>query len=130
MYHRVAVVASGKNKLNDVSVLDLACGRGGGLAFLADYFDLRDAVGIDSCSRQVSFAVDSFKGSKFADVSFLVGDIETISINPLLQERKFKMILCIEAWHTLPNTLEALRQASNLIEEDGQLLISDGFLID
>jgi hypothetical protein len=41
------VVASGKNKLSDVSVLDLACGRGGGLAFLVDYFDLREAVGID-----------------------------------------------------------------------------------
>ena len=58
MYHRVALGASGKLNLAGVTVLDLACGRGGGLAFLADHFELKDAVGIDICSRQITFAAD------------------------------------------------------------------------
>ena len=58
MYHRVALGASGKQNLDGVTVLDLACGRGGGLAFLADHFELKSAAGIDICSRQITFAVD------------------------------------------------------------------------
>jgi ubiquinone/menaquinone biosynthesis C-methylase UbiE len=51
MYHRVAVLASGHSNLSGISILDLACGRGGGLAFLVDYFNLSEGVGIDLCSR-------------------------------------------------------------------------------
>lgn len=51
MYQRVAVVATGKKKLTGLKLLDLACGRGGGLAFLTDYYDLKDAIGVDYCSR-------------------------------------------------------------------------------
>lgn len=39
------------------------------------------------------------------------------------------MILCVEAWHTLPNTLETLRQSSTLLsrDSDARLVIADGF---
>ena len=51
MYHRVAVCASGKPNLKNQKVLDLGCGRGGGLAFLIEHYNLKEAVGIDLCSR-------------------------------------------------------------------------------
>lgn len=51
MYHRVALVASGSKSLSGVNVLELACGRGGGLGFLCDHFDLEEAVGVDICRR-------------------------------------------------------------------------------
>jgi hypothetical protein len=39
------------------------------------------------------------------------------------------MILCVEAWHTLPNTLKTLQQALNLLKQDrnARLVIADGF---
>lgn len=40
------------------------------------------------------------------------------------------MILCIEAWHTIPNTLQTLRQAANYLDEDGRLIVSDGFSVE
>ena len=51
MYHRTAIIATEKKNLKGMSVLDLGCGRGGGLAFLVDHFDVKEAVGIDICSR-------------------------------------------------------------------------------
>ena len=39
------------------------------------------------------------------------------------------MILCVEAWHTLPNTNQTLRQASALLsrDSDARIVIADGF---
>jgi hypothetical protein len=51
MYHRVALVATGKSTLSNVKLLDLACGRGGGLGFLVDHFHLSNGIGVDYCSR-------------------------------------------------------------------------------
>lgn len=78
MYHRVAILAAGKDNLLNTRVLDLACGRGGGLGFLADHFDLQIGVGIDNCTRQISFAMDTFKKPSLPSsaLNFYVGDIE------------------------------------------------------
>ena len=40
------------------------------------------------------------------------------------------MVLCIEAWHTLPNTNQALNNVHKLMETEGLLLIADGFAVD
>jgi cyclopropane fatty-acyl-phospholipid synthase-like methyltransferase len=49
MYHRVALDPNKKTSLSGKKVLDLACGRGGGLAFLAENFEIKLGVGIDLC---------------------------------------------------------------------------------
>jgi len=128
MYHRVALVASGLSSLEGLRVLDLACGRGGGLAFLAEHFGIRQATGVDLCPRQISFANDTYKDFSKCPISFLIGDIETTK--PLLSSQEpFDMVLCIESWHTLPFPGKALRQISEgIISANGRVIIADGFL--
>jgi cyclopropane fatty-acyl-phospholipid synthase-like methyltransferase len=70
MYHRVALDPNKKISLNGKKVLDLACGRGGGLAFLAEHFDIQEGIGIDLCQRQISFAADTFKEIKCCELKF------------------------------------------------------------
>jgi cyclopropane fatty-acyl-phospholipid synthase-like methyltransferase len=122
LYHR-CVVTSGTLKQRS-SVLDLGCGRGGGLAFLAEHFDIIKATGVDLCSRQISFAQQTFKSA-----TFIHGDVECLDKIPQLAMQQYDMILCVEAWHTLPNTLETLRQSAALLskDSDSRLVIADGF---
>lgn len=40
------------------------------------------------------------------------------------------MILCIEAWHTIPNTQQVLNQFHELLVAEGELIIADGFSVD
>lgn len=122
LYHR-CVVTSGTLKQRS-SVLDLACGRGGGLAFLSEHFDIEQATGIDLCSRQVKFAQQTFKSANFYQ-----GDVECLDRIPQVASQQYDMILCVEAWHTLPNTLKTLQQALNLLKQDrnARLVIADGF---
>jgi len=42
--------------LRDTRVLDLGCGRGGGLTFLCERFDAKQALGVDISPRQIAFA--------------------------------------------------------------------------
>jgi ubiquinone/menaquinone biosynthesis C-methylase UbiE len=112
MYHRVALVATGKKTLANLKVLDLACGRGGGLGFLVDHFHLSNGTGVDICSRQISYAIDTFKNpTKYNEhLNFYVGDVENLNNGTPIQLRKYDMILCIEAWHTLPLPQQVLTQ--------------------
>jgi len=80
MYHRVALSATGRETLKDVKILDLACGRGGGLGFLVDHFNLAQAVGVDFCGRQISYAIDTYKNPpKYSEhLNFYKGDVENM----------------------------------------------------
>lgn len=44
-----------KHALRGKKVLDLGCGRGGGLAFLAKYLAPEEAVGVDLSNWQIQF---------------------------------------------------------------------------
>ena len=39
--------------LSDKRILDIGCGRGGGLAFLAKYYEPEVAIGIDFSAHQI-----------------------------------------------------------------------------
>jgi ubiquinone/menaquinone biosynthesis C-methylase UbiE len=109
MYHRVALGATGLESLKGRKLLDLACGRGGGLGFLVDHFQLQNGTGIDSCSRQISYAIDTFRNpdAYSKSLSFFRGDVENLPTPVTL--KKYDIITCIEAWHTFPNTERILQ---------------------
>ena len=49
MYYYAAVTMPSFKSLDGKSVLDLGCGRGGGLAYLANRYQVTKAIGIDTC---------------------------------------------------------------------------------
>lgn len=50
MYHYAALGIKFKYSLRRQRILDIGCGRGGGLAFLTNYYEPEIAVGIDNTS--------------------------------------------------------------------------------
>lgn len=47
LYHHAALTATDFSSLRDLRVLDIGCGKGGGLAFLQEYFEPSVCFGID-----------------------------------------------------------------------------------
>lgn len=62
------------------SILDVACGRGGGLSFIYDYYNFNKLVGVDinpnhielaqKDTRDISYYIDSIVDTKFENESF------------------------------------------------------------
>lgn len=46
----------------------------------------------------------------------MVGDIENYTTLAPLQNRQFDMVLCIEAWHTLPDPLATVVQVKKSVK--------------
>lgn len=63
-------------------------------------------------------------------INFYKGDIENMTNLTPVHLKKYNMVTCIEAWHTLPNTERALNNIHRLLESQGELLIADGFAVD
>ena len=67
------------NSLEGKSVLDLGCGRGGGLAYLASKHGVKEAIGIDTCQYFVNYAREEHKSATCADkLQFVAGDVENL----------------------------------------------------
>ena len=111
-----------------MKVLDLACGRGGGLAFLAEHFGIAKAVGIDFCPRSITFANDTFKDFSACPLTFIQGDIEYLQ--QCLPNQNFDLILSVESWHALPFPRATLKQSYDMLTgtDSPRLIIADGFL--
>jgi ubiquinone/menaquinone biosynthesis C-methylase UbiE len=109
-------------------VLDLACGRGGGLAFLAEHFGIAKAVGVDFCPRSITFANDTFKDFSACPLTFIQGDIEYLP--QCMPNQNFDLILSVESWHALPFPRSTLKQAKDMLSDSDspRLIIADGFL--
>lgn len=58
-------------------MLDLCCGRGGGLAFLARHFKAASALGIDFSSHSIATAQDKY--AEVESLSFAHGDVESLA---------------------------------------------------
>ena len=73
-----------------MSILDLCCGRGGGLNYLKQNYKIGQAVGLDISPQQILFAQRKFTKSEGLD--FNVGDVEH-----LVSDHPFDLILLIES---------------------------------
>jgi ubiquinone/menaquinone biosynthesis C-methylase UbiE len=64
--------------LREKRVLDICCGRGGGLAFLAKYYEPKEALGVDFSAHQVATAQEKYGEGKssISKLNFIQGDAE------------------------------------------------------
>lgn len=85
-----------------MNILDLCCGRGGGLNYLNQNYKINKGVGIDISKREISFANNTFKGS---GLSFINEDAEQIEEIKELKECEtgFNVITCLEGIRYVEN---------------------------
>lgn len=108
LYHYSALGIKFQDSLSGKNVLDLCCGRGGGLAFLARHFKAASALGIDFSSHQIATAQDKY--AEVENLSYVQADVESLAQVEAVQGKKFDLVTCIESYHCLRNESALLKQ--------------------
>ena len=114
LYHRLASVV----EIKDKSIVEIGCGRGGGLAYITKTFTPAEALGIDLEPRAIDFAsrFHPLKG-----LSFKQGDALNIPLN----DNSCDVLLNVESSHRYLNMGQFLAEVSRVLKDDGYFLFTD-----
>jgi ubiquinone/menaquinone biosynthesis C-methylase UbiE len=99
-------------------VLDIGCGRGGGLSAIKRYYGARRAVGVDLNARQILFCKERHKD---LGLEFYQGDALALPFS----ENSFDLILNVESSHLYPDIAQFLREVHRVLRPGGLLLLAD-----
>ena len=114
LYHLLASSVD----LKDKSLLEIGCGRGGGLSYVATYFPIRSASGVDLNQRATNF---SLKHYNIKGLTFMQGDAQKLEI----QNESFDAILNVESSHRYPDMQAFLGEVKRILRPGGHFLYTD-----
>jgi ubiquinone/menaquinone biosynthesis C-methylase UbiE len=103
--------------IDNKTILDIACGRGGGPRVYKKYFNILDSYGCDINQQSINYA-----NKKNQTNNYLVKDFETLNY-----DIKFDIITQIEAsWH-IKNYNLFYSSIKNILNQDGIFICLDYF---
>jgi SAM-dependent methyltransferase len=114
LYHQLVRAHDLENK----DILEIGCGRGGGLAFLNKLLKPSSAVGIDKDPTAVEFC-NKFWGKP--GLSFIQGDAQAIN----LPDKSFDVIINVESSHRYEDLSLFLGEVHRLLRPNGIFLMTD-----
>ncbi|TSA31711.1 MAG: class I SAM-dependent methyltransferase [Porphyromonadaceae bacterium] len=114
LYHQLVRAHDLENK----DILEIGCGRGGGLAFLAKLLKPSSAVGIDRDPSAIEFC-NNFWGKP--GLSFMQGDAQAVS----LPDNSFDVIINVESSHRYEDVNLFLEEVRRLLRPNGIFLLTD-----
>jgi O-methyltransferase len=100
------------------NLLDVGCGRGGGLSVMKRYYGLRRAVGIDANPQQIMFCIDRHPGR---GLEFIEGNAMAIP----LSDESIDVITNVESSHCYEELPKFLSEVRRVLRPNGLLLLAD-----
>ncbi len=110
-------VRSGK-PVSGLDLLDVGCGRGGGLSAMKRYFTLGKAVGLDLNANQIAFCADRHRE---VEVEFRQGN----ALEMPFGEGSFDLITNVESSHCYGDVGRFFREVHRVLRDDGLFLFTD-----
>ena len=108
----------------DGTVLDIGCGRGYWLLQIAEFFDIKCAIGVEKSPYAANAAKQEAANSTLqSQVKIVHREFTPAAYG----DESFDLVLCMGASHALSNYEGALREAYRLLRRNGQLLIGEGY---
>ncbi len=120
LYRRVA----GGVDLQGRSLLEVGCGRAGGLAHVKQHFAPGAVTGIDLSKRAVALA--SERTAQLPDFTIVQGDALSLPFVPA----SFDVVMNIESSHCYPSRPEFFAEVYRVLRVGGHFLYTDFFHID
>lgn len=114
LYHHLASAVS----LEGRDIVEVGCGRGGGLYYITRNFAPASAIGIDLDAVAVSFCQRHYthKG-----LSFMQGDAQNLSLG----SNSYDVVFNVESSHRYPNMAAFLSEVSRILRPKGYFLFTD-----
>ena len=114
LYHHLASAAEIINK----DIVEIGCGRGGGLSYITRNFSPASAKGIDLDKQAVSFCKRHYA---LDGLSFLQGDAQNLS----LKNNSCDVVINVESSHRYPDMAAFLGEVSRILRPGGYFLFTD-----
>ena len=99
-------------------ILDVGCGRGGGLNLMYSKLGCLSAAGVDISPDNIAFC----KQTHSSDIDFSVGDAEDLKFD----DNSFDIVFNIESAHCYPNFDKFLGEVVRVLKPGGLFLFTDG----
>lgn len=106
--------------LEDKAIVDVSCGRGGGLTYLHDAFEPAAAIGMDFTPGNVAIAERAFSEERDT-LGFEVGNAENTGLN----DDSVGAVISVEASHCYGSRERFVEEAWRVLEPGGHLLWTD-----
>jgi len=114
LYHHLASATEIKNK----DIVEIGCGRGGGLSYITENFSPASAKGVDLDKQAVSFCNRHYT---LDGLSFLQGDAQKLS----LENHTCDVVINVESSHRYSDMTAFLGEVSRILRPGGYFLFTD-----
>jgi ubiquinone/menaquinone biosynthesis C-methylase UbiE len=114
LYHRLAKMVDVKAK----DIIEVGCGRGGGLAYITKHFFPKSALGIDLDIRAANFGNKHYH---LDGLSFKQGNAQNLE----LKDASIDIVFNVESSHRYPNMDMFLNEVYRVLKPGGYFLLTD-----
>ena len=114
LYHYMTKSIDFSNK----EVVEVGCGRGGGLSYIVKRWVPASAIGIDLCKEAVRFCNNRYR---LKGLSFLHGDAQNLP----LENESFDIVVNVESSHRYENFERFLSEVHRVLRIGGLFLFAD-----
>ena len=105
---------------NGIRALDIGCGKGKAVNFMAQHFPKSNFYGYDLSKEAISDAIKEAQEMNNSNVSFKIQDILNLTLND-----KFDLITAFDAIHDQPKPDLVLKNIYNSLSDNGVFLMQD-----
>jgi len=106
-------------EIKDKDIIEVGCGRGGGLSWVVENHKPKTAIGIDLNKKATEF---NNKNHKLNGLSFLQGDAQKLD---MLEDNSVDAVFNVESSHRYPDFDAFLSQVHRVLRPGGHFLFTD-----
>ncbi len=114
LYHHLASAI----EIRDKDIVEVGCGRGGGLHYITRCFSPSTSVGVDLDKRAVAFCNHHYQ---HPGLFFIKSDAQNLK----LENNSCDVVINVESSHRYPDMMAFLREVNRILRPNGYLLLTD-----